>query len=157
MRRKRFIKGSLRARKHGRYKVWLAQWWEGGSRRTKVLGRQSELSKSEAEVMLSQIIQPLNVEAGSLQAPIFTFGSYVENKFLPVCRRIWKDSTRTTSEADITRYLIPTFGKRRVETITRERMQSFLEELSSRLSSSVVGHLRWHLNAIFRMAQSATA
>src|SRR5579883_2746737 len=68
-----------------------------------------------------------------------------------------KESTRTTSEADITRYLIPTFGKRRVETITRERMQSFLEELSSRLSSSVVGHLRWHLNAIFRMAQSATA
>ena len=30
MRRKRFQKGSVRPRKHGRNKVWVAQWWEDG-------------------------------------------------------------------------------------------------------------------------------
>src|SRR3982750_3590779 len=101
MRRKRFLKGSLRARKHGRQKVWLAQWWENGSRRSKVLGRYSEIPKSEAELMLAQIVQPLNEDAGQFQTPVFTFKQYVENKFLPVCRRIWKESTRSTSEPDI--------------------------------------------------------
>jgi integrase len=154
MRRKRFLKGSLRARKHGRQKVWLAQWWEDGSRRTKILGRYSEISKSEAEVMLTQIVQPLNKEAGISQVPLFTFKHYVENKFLPVCRRMWKESTRTTSESNIIRYLLPAFQKQRLEAITREQMQTFLEEISGDLTASVVGHLRWHLNAIFKMAQS---
>ena len=49
MRRKRFQKGSLQARKHGRHRVWVASWWEDGSRRSKVLGRCSQMSKAEAE------------------------------------------------------------------------------------------------------------
>src|SRR5439155_3413289 len=39
MRRKRFQRGSLRQRKHGRVRVWVAQWWENGSRRSKVLDK----------------------------------------------------------------------------------------------------------------------
>lgn len=154
MRQKRFIRGSLRVRKHGRQKVWLAQWWQKGSRRSKILGRFSELSKGQAEVMLTQIVQPLNKEAGQSQSPLFTFKQYVEEKFLPVCRRIWKESTQTTSESDIIRYLVPAFERQRLEIITREQMQAFLEEMGSKLSGSIVGHLRWHLNAIFKMAQS---
>jgi hypothetical protein len=154
MRRRRFLKGSLRARKYGRQKVWLAQWWEDGSRRTKILGRYSDIPKSEAEMMLSQIVQPLNKEAGKSQVPLFTFKHYVENKFLPVCRRMWKESTRITSESNIIRYLLPAFQSQRLETVTREQMQTFLEDIAGDLSSSVVGHLRWHLNAIFKMAQS---
>jgi integrase len=33
-------------------------------------------------------------------------------------------------------------------------MQRYLDTAAEKLSSSVVGHLRWHLNAIFRMAKS---
>ena len=51
MRRKRFMKGSLRQRKHGRNRLWLAQWWEDGSRRTKVLGKCTEFTKGQAEAM----------------------------------------------------------------------------------------------------------
>jgi hypothetical protein len=150
---KAILKGSLRARKHGRQKVWLAQWWENGSRRTKILGRYSEISKAEAHVMLTQIVQPLNQDAGQAQTPLFNFKQYVEDKFLPVCRRMWKESTRTTSEPDILRYLVPVFEKQRLEAITREQMQRFLEDMAGNLSSSVVAHLRWHLNAIFKMAK----
>src|SRR5215475_14681450 len=84
MRRKRFQKGSLRSRKHGRQKVWVAQWCDGDVNRTKVLGPCAEISKGQAEAMLAQLLQPINVEAGHHQAPVFTFGQYVEKVFLHV-------------------------------------------------------------------------
>lgn len=46
--------------------------WEDGSRRTKILGRYSDIPKSEAEMMLSQIVQPLKKEAGKSEVPLFT-------------------------------------------------------------------------------------
>jgi len=154
MRRKRFQKGSVRPRRHGRQKVWVAQWWEDGSKRSKVLGACSNISKSQAEAMMAQILQPLNETAGHRQGLIFTFNKYVEGVFLPEYRKKWKESTRSTSEPDIMRYLIPAFGSQLLDTITRNQMQKFLDEKSVHLSSSVVGHLRWHLNAIYKMAQS---
>ncbi len=154
MRRKRYQKGSLRLRKHGRQKVWVAQWCDGDVNRTKVLGPYSEITKGQAEAMLSQLLQPQNVAAGHSQTPVFTFGQFVEKTFLPVCRQKWKESTRMTSETDIMRYLVPEFGRRLLRSITRDQMQAFLNDLSSRLSSSIVGHLRWHLNAIFNLAMS---
>src|ERR1051325_12016522 len=60
MRRKRFMKGSVRPRKHGKVKVWVAQWWEDGHRRSKVLGRCSDMTKGKAEVTLNEVIAPLN-------------------------------------------------------------------------------------------------
>ena len=74
--------------------------------------------------------------------------------FLPVARMKWKESTRSTSEPDILRYLVPAFGSAALADVTRSQMQSFLNDKAGRLSSSIVGHLRWHLNAIFRMAKS---
>jgi integrase len=154
MRRKRFQRGSLRPRKHGRQKVWVAQWCDGQVNRTKVLGPCAEISKGQAEAMLAQLLQPVNVEAGHRQAPVFTFGQYVEKVFLPVHRQKWKESTRSTSEPDIKRYLVPAFGARLLQTITRDQMQAFLDQIGGRLSASIVGHLRWHLNAIFKLAVS---
>ncbi len=103
---------------------------------------------------MAQILQPLNGDAGLHSAPVFTFAQYVQDVFLPAYRQKWKESTRSTSEPDIVRYLIPALGTQRLDKITREQMQSFLEQLGKRLTASVVGHARWHLNAIFRMAQS---
>ena len=154
MRRKRYQRGSLRLRKHGRQKVWVAQWCDGDVNRTKVLGPYSEITKGQAEAMLSQLLQPQNVAAGHRQTPVFTFGQFVEKTFLPVYRQKWKESTRMTSETDIMRYLIPEFGRRLLQTITREQMQAFLNDLGARFSSSIVGHLRWHLHAIFKLAMS---
>lgn len=154
MRRKRFQKGSVRPRKHGRQKVWVAQWRENGGKRSKVLGRCSEITKGQAEVMLAQILQPINESAGQQPAPVFTFRQFVQDVFLPAYRKKWKESTRTTSEADILRYLVPAFGDRPLSAISRDQMQVFLDEKGVALSESVVGHLRWHLNAIFKLAQS---
>lgn len=154
MRRKRFQNGSVRPRKHGKTKVWVAQWWDNGSKGSKVLGRCAEIPKSQAQTMLAQILQPLNIYAGHDRSSAATFRHYVENVFLPAYDQKWKASTRSTSEPDIIRYLVPAFGDQLMNTITRRQMQKFLEEKAMGLSASVVGHLRWHLNAIFRMGVS---
>lgn len=154
MRRQRFQKGSVHLRKHGRQRVWIAQWWDKGGKRSKVLGNYPSIVKGQAEAMLSQILAPINRTAGHSQAPIYTFQQYVQSVFLPAMRNKWKESTRSTSEPDIIRYLVPAFGQQAVDAISREQMQRFLEEKAGHLSSSVVGHLRWHLNAIYNLAES---
>jgi integrase len=154
MRRKRFQKGSVQTRRHGRVKVWVAQWWEDGSRRSKVLGKCSELTRAQAEVELATRLNTVNASAGHQPVQIYTFEKYLEDVFLPTCRRKWKESTRMTSEQIILTHLNPAFGPKLMGTITREEMQVFLDEKAQSFSFSVVGHLRWHLSSIFRMAMS---
>jgi integrase len=154
MRRKRFQKGSVRCRKHGQDKVWVGQWWDDGHRKSKVLGKCCEMAKGQAEAMMASVLQPINENAGIPQMPVFSFKQYVEDVFLPVCRRKWKESTRMTSEPTIQLYLLPAFGPKQLSEINRGQMQRFLDGKATTFSHSVVGHLRWHLSAIFKMAMS---
>ena len=98
MRRKRYQKGSVRPRKHGKTKVWVGQWWEDGHKRSKVLGRVSEMGKGEAEALMAVILKRTNEDAGQTQKPLYTFGVYLEEVFMPMCHRKWKESTRMTTE-----------------------------------------------------------
>jgi len=151
MRRKRFQKGSLQERKHGRHRVWLACWWQEGSRRSKVLGRCSQMSKGEAESALSGILQPINAGTGGAR-PVYTFRAFVETVFLPFARRTWKASTASTSTAAVQLHLVPEFGNELLQNMGRERLQDFLDKKALTLSGSGVAHLRWFLNSIFKLA-----
>src|SRR4051794_30452863 len=93
MRRKRFQKGSLQARKHGRHRVWVAFWWEDGVRKCKMLGRQSQMTKAEAEAVLSALLRTINSGTAHTARPVFTFGQFTAEVYLPFCRRGWKEST----------------------------------------------------------------
>lgn len=152
MRRKRFQKGSVRPRKHGRHKVWVAQWWDSGAKRSKVLGRCCDITKAQADVMMAEILEPLNERAGQRVEPNFTFRRYMDEVFLPVHRRKWKESTRMSSESAIQTHLMPEFGDRLLKEIRREHLQQFLDRKAQTLSHSIVDHARWHLSAIFKMA-----
>jgi integrase len=133
--------------------MWVACWWEDGSRRSKVLGRCSRMIKQEAESVLSAILQPIN--AGRNQAALaYTFERFVEDVYLPFCRRSWKDSTAVTSEHKVRKNLVPEFGNRLLQSIGREELQAFLERKALVLATGVVKHLRWFLNAIFKLALS---
>lgn len=109
MRQKRFQKGSVRPRKHGKSKVWVAQWWENGRKKSKVLGCCADMGKSEAEALMAVILKPQNEEAGQTQKPVYTFGVYLGEIFLPMCRRKWKESTRMTTEPRMSFHLNPAF------------------------------------------------
>jgi integrase len=154
MRRKRFQRGSLGVRKHGGIRVWVAQWWEGAARRSQVLGQCSKISKSQAELMLAAILRPINEGATPAARPAYTFRQFVEQQYLPHCRRTWKESTDTTTVPTINNHLVAAFGDRLLGTISRPEMQDLLEAKAEALSRSVVAHLRWHLNEIFKLAIS---
>jgi len=154
MRRKRFQRGSLRVRKHGRVRVWVAQWWENGSRRSKVLGKCARITQSEAEIILAGILRPINEDTMPVATPVLTFGQFVEQIYLPHCRRSWKRSTDQTSGPVMARYLTPALGDRVLASITRTEMQDLLEAKALALCRNVVAHLRWYLNAIFKLALS---
>lgn len=46
------------------------------------------------------------------------------------------------------------FGERLLGTICRTEMQDLLETKAPDLSRSMVAHLRWHLNGVFKLAVS---
>jgi len=154
MRRKRFQRGSLSARKHGRVRVWVAQWWESGARRSRVLGRCVEMTRTEAEVMLAAILRPVNEGTTPEVRPLYRFGQFVEEVYLPHCRRSWKDSTDLTTPPIIANHLVKALGDQLLPQISRSKMQELLEAKAPNLSRSMVAHLRWHLNGIFKLALS---
>jgi len=154
MRRKRFQKGSLQTRKHGRHRVWVAFWWEDGIRRCKMLGRQSQMTKAEAEAVLSAVLRATNSGVAHTTRAVYTFEQFTDNVYLPFCRRSWKESTAGTSEQIVTSHLVPELGKTLLHALRREELQDLLDRKALDLSSSVVSHLRWFLNGIFKLALS---
>ena len=98
-------------------------------------------------------MEPLNKGILKPAKPVYTLGHFIEAIYLPVSRRRWKVSTTMTTEAMINAHLAPAFGQRLIEELTREDLQGLLDRTAaSGLSRSVVAHLRWQMQAIFRLA-----
>jgi len=112
------------------------------------------MPKGEAEALMAVILKPMNEKAGHSQKPVYTFGVYLTEVFLPLCRRKWKESTRMTTESRMVHHLGPDFGPELLHRVTRDQLQLFLDGKARCLSHSVVDHLRWDLNAIFKTALS---
>ena len=153
MRRRRFQNGGLSQRKRNGRLYWYLQWREDGQPKSKELGLVSEITRAQAEVMRAGIMDPIN--KGLLQSakPVYTFEQYVEEVYLPVKARAWKDSTARTTKEVIRAYLVPTIGGRFLQQLTREELQRLLDRTAaSGRSRSIVGHMRWQLSAVFEMA-----
>jgi integrase len=146
-------RGSLKVVKdrHG-VKVWRLQWRENGRGRTRILGRYADLSRSEADAERKKILAPLNSKEESAGTAV-TLRRYVEDEYLTVKSRVWKNSTRATTDQIIGTHILQELGTRALTLITRKELQAHLDaKAASDLSSSVVGHIRWQLVAIFKMA-----
>jgi integrase len=93
--------------------------------------------------------------AGTFVVTSRTFKSYVTEKFFIWGERQWKRSTLMTTSWRINHYLIDYFGEKQIDMIDRETLQKFLnEKFSSGVARSTVTHLRWDLQAIFKLAMS---
>jgi integrase len=141
---------------HGGRKVWRAQWRENGRGRTRILGPYTDMSRAEARAILDGILAPLEQSrARSRLGPAVTLRRYVLDEYLPTKSRVWKASTRLTTEQLVEDHILEAFGGRELTSITRKDLQAHLDSLAERgLSASVVGHVRWQLSAIFAMACS---
>jgi len=153
VRRKRFQRGCLRKTKHGRTWVWIGKYYEDGRGRSKVLGHCAQMTEGTAWARLQEYLNPINETAGFRQTLPTDFREYVINVFLPQRRKKWKDSTDKTTTERFQAHLLPAFDGRQLRDLTRERLQRFLDvKTRAGLSKGVVSHLRWDLNAVFKMA-----
>lgn len=112
------------------------------------------MSKAEAELAMSAILRDINSGVSRIAKPVYTFKMFINEVYLPFCRRSWKESTAGTSEQIVKSHLIPEFGNDLLHSIRRDELQDFLDRKALDLSSSVVSHLRWFLNGIFKLALS---
>src|SRR5215470_16782122 len=153
LRRRRFQRGSLQKRKSGGCWNWIAFWWERRSRRNQILGPCSSMSRSEALAEMAKLLQPVNQHAGEMLPRIGTLGDWIRDSFLPFSRRKWKLSTASTTGDRIRKHIITDLGSLEIPSITRVRLQQYLEQKAAQGHSfSLVDHLRWDLRAIFRLA-----
>jgi integrase len=134
---------------------WYGQWRDAdGQKRGKILGPKS-MTESQAKAALEAIVHPINSGSRQPAKPAYTFGRYVEEVYIPFKRRRWKESsTAQTAVQQIGHHLVPELADLLLPTIEREDLQALLDRKASRLSKSVVGHLRWALNSIFKLAMS---
>jgi integrase len=131
---------------------WIAQWWESGHRRKKKLGMVGVMSKAQAQNELAAILLPINSRQET-PSDKCTFGAFVDQIYLPFYRRKWKDSTTACNLDRLKHHLTGEFGGRTLGSFTRNELQDFLDsKAASKLSFSIVDHLRWDLRQIFEMA-----
>jgi integrase len=152
-------RGSLKVVKNRKgVKVWRAQWRDDGHGRTRILGRYCDMTLAVARAELAKILAPLKTLAlAAATAPAaVTLRSFVEDDYLAVKTRVWKESsTRVTTEQIIRTHVLADFGHRALPSISRKELQVHLDhKAAAGLSYSVVAHIRWQLVAIFNMAAS---
>src|SRR5262249_30399000 len=148
--RRRFQKGSVKKRDG----AWIGQWWENNHRRNVVLGLVSQMTKAEAMNKVAEHVRPINTRQVPFK-PEMLLKDFINDVYFVVHRRRWKGSTRTTVEYRVKFHIDAEFGERKLDSLTREELQSFLErKAAAGLSFSTVNHLRWDLHQMFSLAIS---
>ena len=108
MRRRRYQKGSLQARRHGKKRVWVVQYYDAdGHHRYHTLGRMADLNKSEAIKKQEEFMKTVNGGDGARQEvrPALV-SEFVNQAYLPFQRGKWKKSTKGTSENRIQFHIV---------------------------------------------------
>jgi len=153
VRRKRYQNGSLQVvSTHGKRKMWILQYRDGGSKKYHTIGLYSKMSKSDAQQAQAEFMKEVNARTASAPDPHITFGDFLEGVALPFLRSKWKRSTRDTTENRIRHHLLGEFAGEKLSALGIERLQAFLAAKAKALSKSVVAHLRWDLRALFKLA-----
>ena len=152
-RRRRYQHGSLQKRKCGKHLCWVAFWREGDSRRGKTLGKCADMTQGEALTKMNALVQPLNSEAARPREHLWTVRELIEESYFELGRRKWKASTASTTINRIGYHVVQDLGDVPISSITRDRLQRYLEEKEASGVGYVTRlHLRWDLRAIFRLA-----
>jgi integrase len=112
------------------------------------------MTRADAETVLSAVLREIDNGLAQAARTVYPFEQFVNEVYVPFGRRSWKESTTGTSEQIVKSHLVPELGKLLLPAIRREELQDLLDRKALDLSSSVVSHLRWFLNAIFKLALS---
>jgi integrase len=154
MRRRKYQRGCLIARKRKGRRYWYAQWSEKGERRCKELGLCSQMNRSEAAEVFAEILRPINEANGraNKQRDTYTFERFCHSVYLPIFQRKWKSSTCDTETDRIEFHLVRELGPKLMREITDDDLQGLLNLKAKDRSQSVIDHLRFRLRSIFNVA-----
>ncbi|HLJ45443.1 MAG TPA: tyrosine-type recombinase/integrase [Bryobacteraceae bacterium] len=130
---------------------WLGLWYEGGRKKSKVIGFVKDITKGEAREVVARIVA---AERAKYDADrVWQFGEFVEQIYFPFYSRKWKSSTRENNVNRIGVHLVSEFEARELPGFRRDELQDLLDrKAKDGLSFSVVDHLRWDVKQIFDMA-----
>src|SRR5436190_23420372 len=91
---------------------------------------------------MARMLRPVNDRAGEPMTRVWMVGDWIRDTFLPFIRRKWKLSTASTSGDRIRKHLITDFASVELQSVTRDLLQQYLEQKTSRIFFfSVVDHL----------------
>ena len=127
MRRKRFQKGSLQTRKHGRHRVWVVFYWESGERRCKTLGRFSVMSCRKQRPYFLLCFE--RSTAGVLRStrPVYTFEQHTQTTCISPSAVAVGRNRLLALRTDRQVASRPEFGRALLSAIRREALQDFLD------------------------------
>jgi integrase len=109
-----------------------------------------KISKAEAQKRFVEILQPLSNARNETNSNV-TVREFVEDVFLPFCRKRWKPLTDKARTDSIRRYILTAFGDSRLASLRRDELQAFLDE-RRHMARSLVDHLRWDVKQILDLA-----
>src|ERR1035438_9309425 len=154
MRRRRYQKGSLQEKVHGKRRVWVVQYYDAdGHHRYHTIGRMCELNKSQAAEKQDEFMRTINGgDAKQNEIRPVLMGEFVDQVYLPFYRGKWKGSTKGTSESRIRAHIIKDLGNEQMVHLSTTGLQAYLERKAATHGFSTVDHLRWDLTSIGDLA-----
>jgi integrase len=154
-----FLQGAREKKWYGKFRVYFKGRDGEEVERTRkvVLGPKSELRKWEAEEKLQRIIREENGKDGATPAPkaddSVTFGWFVTEKYLPMCRGRWRLPTKKKTEYEINKYLVEKFSKSPIRDLGMFELQVHLNKLAEGYSDSIVRHAFANTRSIMHLAR----
>lgn len=150
-RTRRYQRGSL-VKSNGN---WVAKWYYApGSQTSKVLGRIADMTVSDANRELAEIVRPLNQCAVHSRQHV-TLQQFVDDVFLPTKMESgdWRVQTGRTAEYEIRNYILPDLGDVTMGELEASQLRNVLKtKAKAGLKYQVMKHLKGHMTEICRMA-----
>ncbi|WP_321470131.1 tyrosine-type recombinase/integrase [uncultured Paludibaculum sp.] len=134
---------------------WVGKWYYApGKSTSKVLGRVSEMTVSDARRALAEIVRPLN-QSAVYSRQYVNFQRFVEDVYLPTKQESgdWRRQTAKTAEYEIRNYILPDLGTIPMGELEPAHLRRLLKtRAEAGLTQHPLKHIKGQLAEICRMA-----
>lgn len=129
--------------------IWVVQWRRAGRSYRRTIGSAKSISLEAARVIARQLLHPAPDEPPIALSKSPTMAEFIET-FQRDCAGRWKPRTRVAIGRLCKKYLVPAFGRRRIDAITRGEVVLWFEsrKRSANWCLSLLSSLMLHAEAL---------
>ncbi len=102
---------------------WRGFWYEGGVKKSKVVGFVKDMTKGQAREAVAKIVAEIRAKHETPRK----FGEFVEAVYFPYYSRKWKHSTRENNVNRIEVHLVEAYRERQLGSFKRDELQDLLD------------------------------